>query len=184
MNRREFLSAASTIAIAAAVAPVLPVLPGLLEKTAPIGTSGVLGSQGWQGVLGSHVWTGCYGLLAGCDDTVHQKYRVDVHPQVTPRCSDEWCCGRIPISSTHDGSWPRPCLNCGYGLVHCSRDSETSVFEFHCDSCDRWRFKAARVRLGMHDCLCIYDPATPYPACPHDCRGTQGAQGMVGSKMI
>jgi predicted RNA-binding Zn-ribbon protein involved in translation (DUF1610 family) len=106
-----------------------------------------------------------------------------------PRCSDGWCCKRMPLKFSAAGScegtvWPQPCLNCGIGLIHCSLNMETFAFAYRCDSCDRWRYKASRAPLGVDDCLCVFDPKRPWPACPHDIRGPEGTPGTVGLRMI
>lgn len=76
-------------------------------------------------------------------------------------------------------TWPKPCINCGIGLVHV-RTHKMLDQTCYCDSCDRWRFKDDRSPMGPHDCLCIYDLKTQYPACPHDNRGIDGVQGTNG----
>lgn len=92
------------------------------------------------------------------------------------RC--KWCCAKSKWPGL--ASWPKPCLNCGVGLVHCYPDVEDFDLIYRCDSCDRWCYKSDRAPQGVHDCLCVFDRDRPWPACPHDHRGPQGAQGMVG----
>lgn len=95
-----------------------------------------------------------------------------------PRCNEN-CCDPYFFQD-----WPKPCLNCGIGLVHRQYPGVPFISNVRCDSCDRWRFKDDRVPAHMHDCLCCYDPSTPFPACPHDCRGYLGAEGTVGSSRM
>jgi hypothetical protein len=53
---------------------------------------------------------------------------------MSERC-DSQCC---QVSSVV--KWPRPCANCGLGLIHCHKEPLDGRFHYYrCDSCDHYR---------------------------------------------